>query len=60
MLELVRGGELYRRLHGDEGTDESPLARPEAAFYAQACAVTYEYIHALPVLYRDLKASVCV
>ena len=55
MLELVRGGELFRRLHGDEGNDEIPLAANEAAFYAQSVAVTYEYIHALPVLYRDLK-----
>jgi serine/threonine protein kinase len=54
MLELVNGGELYRLMHGD-GSEENPLPRQQARFYAAQVISVYEHIHQRGLIYRDLK-----
>ena len=54
MLEFVVGGELFRLLHGD-GTCHNTLSSQDTAFYAANVVSVYEYIHALDIVYRDLK-----
>jgi protein kinase X len=56
LLELVQGGELFRRLHGD-GTEEIPLPEDHARFYTANLVLVFEYIHSrdMSVIYRDLK-----
>jgi len=48
--EYVAGGELFRRIRA-----EGRLTNPAARFYAAEVAVTFEYLHSLQVVYRDLK-----
>jgi CRP-like cAMP-binding protein len=56
LLELVQGGELFRRLHGD-GTEELALPEGHARFYTANLVLVFEYIHGpeMRVIYRDLK-----
>mmetsp|Transcript_4700 Transcript_4700/g.11405 ORF Transcript_4700/g.11405 Transcript_4700/m.11405 type:complete len:772 (-) Transcript_4700:196-2511(-) len=51
LLECALGGELYntynrRRLHG---------SAPHAKFYAAGVVLAFEHMHALKIMYRDLK-----
>lgn len=52
---LVNGGEVYRRLHGGDGSEENRLSFDEVRFYAAQVLTVYEYIHELSIVYRDLK-----
>lgn len=54
LLELVNGGELYRRMHGD-GSEQNQLKPSDALFYAAQVATVYAYIHAKNIVYRGLK-----
>eukprot|EP00937_MAST-01D_sp_MAST-1D-sp2_P000439 g439.t1 len=54
LLELVQGGELFRLLHGD-GAEERRLPLARARFFAACVALVFDSVHALDVLYRDLK-----
>jgi len=54
MLELVNGGELFRLMHGD-GSEMNLLPFENARFYVAQVLVVYEYIHAMGIVYRDLK-----
>ena len=54
LTELVQGGELFRRMHGD-GTEENPLPLPDAQFYAACLTSVLAYIHERHIAYRDIK-----
>jgi hypothetical protein len=56
VLELVPGGELYRRLHADgqEGHG-SPLPVADVLFYSSIIVLVWEFIHPQGIVYRDLK-----
>lgn len=54
LTELVQGGELFRRMHGD-GTEENPLPLPDAQFYGACLTSVLAYIHERQIAYRDIK-----
>ena len=54
LTELVQGGELFRRMHGD-GTEENPLPLTDTQFCAACLASVLSYIHERQIAYRDIK-----
>ena len=50
LLEYVPGGELFSHLRR-----EVRLADAAARFYASEVVLAFEYLHALSIVYRDLK-----
>lgn len=53
LLELVQGGELFGRLQNSPTPGR--ISPGEARFYAACVLDAFDYLHALHVVYRDLK-----
>lgn len=56
LLEWCPGGELLRHLPLTGGG----LAEPTSRFYTSCCILALEHLHALGVIYRDLKPEHCL
>ncbi len=54
ILDYIRGGELFTRL---DLADHHELPDRDVIFYAAEMVCAIEHLHAMDIIYRDLKVS---
>jgi serine/threonine protein kinase len=55
LMECVQGGELYSRIHANQGHRGGALDPNAVAFYAANVVVALRHLHSKDIVYRDLK-----
>lgn len=54
LMEIVQGGELYRRIHPINGSKDG-ISDDAAKFYACGVVAALAHLHSRDIMYRDLK-----